>query len=490
MDFDPRIVAGLPPEFFALVAELVARVEKLEAENAALRAENAALRAENAELKRRLGMNSTNSSKPPSTDSLNKPDKPERREGSGTRKGKRERKGKTRPDFGAPDKVQPVRSAECPDCRVSITDLGTLVERSQVAELVAKPFEITEYQFYEVTCPCCGKVVAPPAAPGILPGFSLGPRMVAFIGMLDHFGNVTYNKIETILREGFGLPISEGTIDNANKWLHAALAAPLAELKEVLPNLPHAHIDETGWRIDGKKHWLWGIATPELTFLHIASSRGAQVLLGLLSGAFTGLISCDFWSAYRSKDGVGGERTFCWSHLDREAKGIIDNGQGDTADFGRVLRRLIHRGYVIWRGFKRGRIGEEIFRRLTERLKLATRAAIEAYSGKLTGKKPIALHKRLDDYLDGYFNWSRYPGLPPDNNPGEQAVRSSVVNRKVSGGNRSAWGAELTAFMQTVVGTCRKQGLQVLETLQAYLLAFAQPGLTYPTLVPASLTAR
>lgn len=475
MEIRPELLAGLPSE----IAEIVR----------ALLAENAELRAKMADLERRLGMNSTNSSKPPSTDSMTKPNKPERREGSGTRKGKRERKGTTRPDFGDPDRFEPVRATECPDCRAPIADPGRLVERSQVAELVPKPFEITEYQFFEVTCPCCGKVIAPPRAPGVLPGFSLGPRMVAFIGMLDHFGNVTYNKIETMLREGFGLPICEGTIDNANRWLHAALAAPVAELKEVLPKLDRVNMDETGWRIDGRKHWLWTVANEYLTYLHIAPSRGAKVVVGLLSQAFRGLISCDFWTAYRAIDGVKGERSFCWSHLDREAKGIIDHAtdKADDAQFGRDLRYIIHWGYIHWRGHKRGRISTQVFQLLGERHKDITRDMIAHYEGKLVGKKAIALRKRLAEHLDGYFNWYNHPGVAPDNNAGELAVRPSVITRKVSGGNRSAWGAELTAYMQTVIGTCRKQGLQLLSTIQAYLTALAHPGTPFPSLVPRSI---
>ncbi len=480
MEFDLAELGELPPKVAALITGLLQRVERLEARVHELEAENA-------ELRRRLGMNSSNSSKPPSTDSMSKPNKPERREGSSTRKGKSGRKGKTRPDFGAPDKIEQVRAVECPDCHISIPDQGTLSERRQIAELVLKPFEITEYQFFEVTCPCCGKLVAPPVAPGILPGFSLGPRMVAFIGMLDHHGNLTYNKIETILREGFNLPVCEGTIDSANRWLHAALAAPVAELREILPKLAHVHMDETGWRINGAKRWLWTVANDDLTFLQISVSRGAKVVVGLLSQAFSGLISCDFWTAYRSKDGVGGERSFCWSHLDREAKGIIENSTGYTAKFGRDLRYLIHWGYIHWRGLRRGRISKKVFQILGERLKNVARHQIEASNGKLVGKKAIALRKRLADHLDSYFNWYQYPGVAPDNNAGERAVRPSVINRKISGGNRSDWGAELTANMQTVIGTCRKQGRQVMETLQAYLIALAQPGNTYPSLVPETL---
>jgi transposase len=479
VQLDPAELAELPPKFAALFTALMERVEKLESENAVLKAENA-------ELKRRLGMNSTNSSKPPSTDSLTKPKKPERREGSAKRSGKRRREGRNRNDFGSPDRIEPVRPETCPDCRVQLSGDGVLYDRRQVAELVEKPFIVTEFQMFRRICPCCGKQVEAPVPEGTLPGFSLGPRLVAFIGVLDHFGNVPHNKIETILHEGFNLPICEGTIDNANRWLHAGLAAPVAELKEILPTLSHAHADETGWRVDGAKRWVWTVATENLTFIEVAASRGTKVLLGLLSGAFAGLISCDFWSAYRTKDGVGGERAYCWSHLDREAKGIIDNGRGKTAEFGRALRFVIHWGYIHWRGLKRGRITAEVFRQLGERLRQTTRETLAAYAGKLAGKKAKALHKRLVRHLEGYFNWYDQPGVSPDNNLAERAIRPVVVNRKVSGGNRSEWGGQLTSYMQTVLGTCRKQGRPILETLKAYLLAFAHPGLSYPSLIPAS----
>lgn len=470
MDIDPKVMESWPPEAVALIRALMAEV---------------------AELKRRLGMNSSNSSKPPSSDALNK-SKPSSEDGEKRRPNrtpKTKRTGKTRNDFGTPDKVVPVRPDDCPDCGAGLVGDEAVYDRRQVAELVDKPFIVTEYQFFRGVCPCCGKVVDAPEAEGTLPGFCLGPKLVAFIGLLDHHGNLSYEKTSTILSEAFGLPICEGTIDNANQWLHAGLAAPVSELKETLPKLPHVHGDESGWGINGLKHWVWVLATKSMTFLHIAPSRGAKVLVELLSGAFKGLISCDFYNAYRSKDGVGGERTYCWAHLDREAKAIIDNGEGETKRFGRALRRFINKGYIHWRGLKRGRISVELFQKLGARLKLKMKDLLAECEGRLSGKKPIALHKRLGVNIDGYFNWYNYPGVPPDNSLAERAIRPIVVNRKVSGGNRSQWGAELTASMHTVIGTLRKQGRPIMETLTAYLLAIAHPGLSYPTLIPASLSA-
>ncbi len=491
MEIRAELLASLPPEVREILLEMAARIAALEAENASLRAENVALRAENAELKRRLNMNSSNSSKPPSTDGLKKPSRPkgERTRGPSTSKGRKGHQGKTRTDFGPPDRVEPVVPETCPDCQRHLTGPGELFDRQQVAELVLKPFEVTEYQYYRITC-ACGKTVEPPPPPNILPGFCLGPRLTGFIGVLGQYANVTQNKMVTLFQEVFNLPICEGTINNANRlWMSPALAAPVEELKESLPRLAHVHGDETGWRVDGIRHWAWILATASITFVFIAASRGAEVLKSLLGDAFTGLISCDFYNAYRAKNGVGGERTFCWAHLDREAKAVIENGSGETAEFGRALRYLINWGYIHWRGLMRGRIDKEVYQRLGERLKVVMKALLDEYDGKLEGKKPIALRNRLAENLDGYFNWYRFPGVPPDNSLAERAARPSVVKRKVSGGNRSQWGAQFTAYMQTVIGTCRKQGRPILDTLEACLLAYAHRDRPYPSLIPEELKA-
>lgn len=482
MGFDSAILAGLPPEIVALITGLVERVDKLETENAALRAENA-------ELKRRLNMDSSNSSKPPSSDGLKKPNRPkgERTRRAPTGKGRKGHPGKTRTDFGPPDRVEPVTPDTCPDCQRHLTGPAQLFARQPVAELVAKPFEVTEYQYFRVLCPC-GKLVEASPPPNILPGFCLGPRLTAFVGILGQFANVTQNKMVTLFQEVFNLPICEGTINNANRlWNRPALAEPVEELKGSLAKQKHVHGDESGWRVDGVRHWAWIIATMSITFVHIAASRGAEVLKSLLGDAFTGLISCDFYNAYRAKDGVGGERTFCWAHLDREAKGVIQNGWGATTEFGRALRRIINKGYIQWRGLTRRRISEEVYQRLGERLKARMKKLVKEFDGKLVGEKPIALRKRLAENLDGYFNWYRFPGVPPDNSLAERGIRPSVVKRKVSGGSRSPWGAEFTAYMQTLIGTCRKQGRPILGTLEACLLAYAHSDRPYPTLIPADL---
>jgi transposase len=500
VELDPAIAAGLPPQVIALISGLIERVERLEAENAALHArvaeleaENAALRSENtalkaevAELKGRLNMDSSNSSKPPSSDGLKKPSRPKGERTRAPSRRKTGRPGKTRTDFGPPDRVEEVAPETCPDCQAVPTGPRVLLDRWQVAELVEKPFVVTEYQRFGISCLPCGKTVEPPPPPGILPGFSLGPRLTAFIGLLGHFANVTQNKMVTLFQEVFNLPICEGTINNANRlWNRPALAVPVQELKESLPQLEHVHGDETGWRINGVRHWAWILATASITFVFIAASRGAEVLKSLLGDAFTGLISCDFYNAYRAKDGVGGERTFCWAHLDREAKGVIENGWGDTAEFGRALRRIINKGYIHWRGLMRRRISVDTYQQLGERLKARMKEIVDKFEGKLVGDKPIALRKRLAENLAGYFNWYRFPGVPPDNSLAERAARPSVVKRKVSGGNRSQWGAEFTAYMQTVIGTCRKQGRPLLDTLVACLLAYAHGDRPYPSLMPA-----
>jgi len=132
MEFDPAIGAGLPPEFVALVAGLVDRVEKLEAENAALRAENETLRAENAALEAEI---------------------------------------KAVPE-------------SCPGSEADLTGKpAELFDRRQVAEFVEKPFEVREIQQYRVLCDC-GKMVEGQPPSDVLPGFSLGPRLTAFIGLL------------------------------------------------------------------------------------------------------------------------------------------------------------------------------------------------------------------------------------------------------------------------------------------------------------------
>lgn len=441
--------------------------------------------AENANLKQRLGMNSKNSSKPPSSDPPNKPSALEKPTRSAKRGPKAGHPGSTRSSFEAPDVTVDLRAEICPDCETALDGEGTLTGTRAVAEMVERPVIVTEYRSWVRVCPCCGKRVEAPEPQGVLPGFSLGPRLIGFLGMLDHYGNVTSEKLATLMDEGFNLPICEGTLDKANQWLNASLAAPVAELQEILPALPHAHIDETGWSIDGERHWLWTIATPTLTFTVIRPSRGAGVLVELLTACYPGLISCDFWSAYRSKDGVAGSRAFCWAHLAREAQAQIDGYHPTARELGRELKRLLSKGWLHYRGLMRGRIDVEVFQRLGERLKQRLLAILATYDLPLPPKTE-ALRKRLLTHIDGYFEWYQHPGVPPDNNPGEQAIRPAVVNRKISGGNRSQWGAELTARMQTVLGTCRKQGREILDTLRAYLLALAHPGLTYPSLIPST----
>lgn len=185
----------------------------LRAANVALKAENAALKAENADLKERLGMNSNNSSKPPSSDPPNKPSAPEKPTRGAKRGPKAGHPGNARSSFEEPDATVDLRAEICPDCATPLEGEGALTGTRAVAEMVEKPVIVTEYRSWLRVCPCCGKRVEAPEPQGVLPGFSLGPRLISFLGMLDHYGNVTSQKLATLMDEAFNLPICEGTLD-------------------------------------------------------------------------------------------------------------------------------------------------------------------------------------------------------------------------------------------------------------------------------------
>ena len=287
-----------------------------------------------ADLERELAgrkKNSTNSSKPPSSDGL---------AGEQRRRGrKHKRKNKRKPggqpghtghhrrlvptaEVSAVEVLLPKQCGHCggklPQKRDKINTEGD-PRRHQVTEVPEVTAHITEYQFPNVVCDDCGKTSRAPLPAEIAGQF--GPQLTALIAYWTVVCRLPRRLVEAMLGDVLGIEISLGSTQKAWEEVSRAVEQPVQQLQEQLPREAVLNVDETGWRTNGDKRWIWALVANQFVFYTVASRRSAEVLVSLLGAVFRGILCNDRWVVYLTYH--CGRMQLCWAHLKRNGSVLI-----------------------------------------------------------------------------------------------------------------------------------------------------------------------
>ena len=469
--------------------ELCRENRQLRAENQRLRGENEPLRHQVAELTQRvktlseqvarLSKDSSTSSKPPSSDIV-KPPKPKSPDGPRRRGGQPGHRGVSRPAF-RPDQIDHIEEHHPANCTcghaVDPTPIGE-PKTQHVVELVDKPIMIIEHRLHGHRCPACDKVVWAKPPPGVIEGQLFGPRLQALIGYMKGALHASYTSLQTFFTDVLGIDVARSHFCNTIGRINDALAAPYEELGEHIPTEPVLHVDESGWKDNGDRYWIWVFCTGLVSFFSIAKSRGAQVLEQILGQTYGGTIVSDFFGAYIKY--ANRLQQFCLAHLIRDVK-FLTTLPGDVDQrFGRLLLVQFKRLFRFWH--VREKIPKARLDRLLWRIKQRVLALASRYAeGERSKSRTLA--RRLVNHGESIFRFLFDPTVPPTNNTGEQALRWPVIDRRITQGSRSPMGRQWNARIWTVLGTCHKQTRSAWQFLQDALSAhhFQTP---VPSLIP------
>jgi transposase len=287
-------------------------------------------------------------------------------------------------------------------------------------------------------------------------------------------------QIQQLAGDLFGLSISVGMISKLERNSAEALEAPYNELATAVHSAEVIGADETSWREDRHKAWLWVAVTATFTAFTIARNRSAKVARAVLGTQEGSIAVTDRWSSYDWIAAPG--RQICWSHLRRDFQAMIDRG-GAAAPVGKTLLRLSNRLFRWWHRLEAGKVDRGQFRtamvRLRREVKSALEQAVRCDCAPTRGTCAEIL--RVEESL---WTFARVEGVPPTNNAAERACRHAVIWRRISGGTDSAKGSRFVERMLTIVATCRQQGRNVLEYLSSCFEA-ARDGQAVPSLLPA-----
>lgn len=281
-----------------------------------LTAQVAVLTAKVAELEGRLALNSRNSSKPPSTDGMNKPKpKSQRQSGQHPTGGQKGHGGHTLKKAAQPDHIETHRPpSHCDACHRPL-DAGEVVETRQVFDIPPLHYEVTEHQVAEIRCRC-GKICRGKFPEGVTASVQYGPRVKAAVVHLTHHHMMPVARTGALMGDFFGLPMSDATVLAASEEAKTRLSATVAAIGNALQAAPVAHADETGMRVAGKLHWMHFLATTTLTWIGCHPNRGKKAFdaFGILAG-FLGTLIHDGWKPYRE---LSCQHGLCNAHHLRE----------------------------------------------------------------------------------------------------------------------------------------------------------------------------
>lgn len=292
-------------------------------------------------------------------------------------------------------------------------------------------------------------------------GSQLGPRAQAMAGVLQKRLGLSAVKASEVMQRMAGISIAPGGLIQAAQRLGADASPAYDALRAFVQDSPMVSPDETGWRIGGHKAWLWTAATPDTTVYRIEQSRGADVVKELLGEAYSGIVVRDGWAPYRQL--THAEHQTCLAHLIRRCDEILEGARGRAREIPRAVQSILRDALEVRDRRDRDELGDPAVRRQLAKLERRMTALLERPS--ITYEENRKLLNHLDTEYDALFTFLRHRGVDATNWRAEQAIRPAVVNRKVSGGNRTRRGARTQEVLMTVMQTCRQRGVDVIDFL-------------------------
>lgn len=450
-------------------------IDGLRREVSQLRQEVAVLRAENADLRRQLGLNSSNSGKPPSSDGLKKPPRTSSlRESSGKPSGGQAgHKGGTLRQIEDPDSIEEHHASVCERCGTALTfTMATGMERRQVFDLPKPRLLVTEHRALIYRCAHCHEVTKAAFPDNVTSYTQYGPGVQAAAVYLNVGQLIPEDRVAETMKDVFGVALCPATIVSYGER-KAEAWKPVAEgLRLLIAASPVKHLDETGFRVCGRTQWLHAAGTNALTHYRVSPSRGA------VPQNMTGVVVHDHHKPYYRMEGV--VHALCNAHHLRELKALIEIEKEPWAR--RMNRLLLWTKQAVDRAVARGSPHLEAstlkhVQRVYDRIVNAGLVFHEALpplafkrqrswgGGNHPRRVGHNLLRRLDACREDVLRFASDFAVPFTNNQAERDVRMMKVKMKISGSFRTQEGAEIFAVLRSVLSSARKQGWTILDTL-------------------------
>ena len=430
----------------------------------------------------KLSKNSSNSSKPPSSDIVKPPRKTKNKKprniGGQPGHTKHERMPFATDEI---DAFQTHTLDACPDCGGKLKEIEGSGKVVQQVEIVKKPIYIEQHTGLCYWCEHCQKFHYAPMPAHIEKGQLIGPRLTAIVGYMKGACHCSFSTIRKFLRDVVGVSISRGQLSKLVQKASAAFEQAYNELLGYLPYEATLNVDETGHKENKKRFWTWCFRADAYTLFKIADTRGSRVLIDVLGEDFAGVIGCDYFSAYRKymKD-FDVLIQFCIAHLIRELKYLAGLTDKATANYGQILLDTMRDMFSVFHNAEE--FAASSFAKVMEE---SRKAFLDiALVDVPESRQAQNLANRFRKHGDAYFQFITTPGIGPTNNLAEQAIRFVVIDRYITQGTRSENGRLWSERIWTVLATCASQGRNafdfIYQSIQAHFSDQSLPSLLSP----------
>ena len=427
------------------IARLEERVKKLEKENS--------------QLKERLGLNSNNSSKPPSADQKKNKQKPK----GGPPVG---HKGHFRKLFNHFDKHVASRIDHCPHCGSHdlLKKTPQIFQQTDIPEI--KPI-VTQIECDKGKCKACGKRFVAPLPEGF--DNTVGPKLISFIGLCSSAYRMSKRTIKELLKNLLDTDIALGSIPRMEKKISKGLKPCFERLIDKVDKSKIAYVDETSFRQQAQTCYVWTATTQEMALVRILPTRSLKSLELIRPRTHRGITITDRYGVYAYK-----RHQYCLAHLYRDFKKFAQRA-GPDGDLG---KRALFEMDEIFTASREDR--KTMQSRVSYRKKRLKNILEDAFANGSEDLSRFA--DRLLSHYEKLFLFTRYQGVEATNNAAERSLRHIVLWRKTSYGTQSEEGSRFLERAISIWMTLKKQNREVFSFLhQAYFASF-DPRIPVPSI--------
>ncbi len=351
--------------------------------------------------------------------------------------------------------LPPNRCPYCNSLKIK-TESEYIVKYTEDIPEVVK--EVIETRYLKGQCLCCHqKVVADKATSG--PPVNIGPNLISLLTVLRQQGGISYRKLSRLSTEFFKIPLKPSGVLGIISRVSRRLEPFYKGIEASLFTQPVIHGDETGWKMDGQRWYLWGLCNKYLTYFHLNASRAAKVVNAILPKDYSGIFHSDFYGAYN----IYSNTQRCLVHLMRDVNNELDIKPKNTVlkKIKQQIKQIIKKGLKIQKQ-KKSLKKEQQTSKLKERL-------LKLCQLKSSDKKTKNLIARINRYQDHLLQFVNHEDAEFHNNRAERALRPAVIFRKVSFGNRTEQGAENFAVLNSVLETGRLKNKNINQFIHSVI---------------------
>lgn len=407
--------------------------------------------------KSKLHKDSSNSSKPPSSD-MGRPKRNQslREKSNRPSGGQKGHLGTTLKQTDKPDEIIRLESNFCSCCGISLEGVeSNLASKRQVIDIPPITPIVSEYQVYTKECPHCHKENKASYPDEVTNHVQYGKSIQSLIVYYSIYQYLPYNRMQKLFKAVYGLDISQGYIDNVLQRMSNKATSLYERIKSAILQSPQIGADETSVKVLGKKNWIWVWQNESYTYLSSSESRGSITIERLFPEGFAhSILNTDRWAAQLKTKTKG--KQLCTAHLLRDLKYIQDLEKSEWAS---QFKSLIKESLDLKHEISSYKQDDPKVMQLESLLEILLTEEIPKSQYPETNRLQKSLKKHRHKILTHLY----YDEVPPDNNGSERAIRNVKVKQKVSGQFKT--GLDAFCKLRSVIDTCIKRGVDIMYAL-------------------------